>query len=173
MIRTAMDFAYVMVLDADPDQVFALVLDEDYLVGRCRATGSVPLDVSTQGSPQTGAVVRLRRSVPMLLPSFAARFAADRVVVQHVETWSPPDPHGTRTATFSGHVEGAPGSLTGRLRIAREGAATSYALSGAIDIPVPLVGGRLARYAAEQLRLGLQAEEEFTRRWLAEHTRDG
>jgi len=164
-----MDFEYVMGFDADPDQVFALVLDEDYLVARCEATGSVPLDVSTQGSLQTGAVVRLRRSIPMHLPSFAARFAAERVVVRHVETWSPPDPEGTRTATLTGQVEGAPGSLTGRLRIAREAGATNYAFHGIIDIPVPVLRGRLSRYVAEQLRLGLQVEEGFTRRWLAEH----
>jgi len=34
---------------------------------------------------------------------------------------------------------------------------------------VPVLRGRLSRYVAEQLRLGLQVEEGFTRRWLAEH----
>jgi len=164
-----MDFEYVMTLGAEPDQVFALVLDKDYLVGRCEATGSTALDVRAEGSAQTGGVVRVRRRVPMLLPPFATRFAADRIVVRHVETWSAPDPLGTRTASFTGQVEGAPGSLTGRLRIAREAGATSYAFRGVIDIPVPVVGQRLARYAAEQLTRGLQVEEEFTRRWLAEH----
>jgi len=162
-------FEYLMTLDAEPDQVFALLLDEDYLVQRCEATGSTALDVRAEGSPQTGGVVRLRRHVPLLLPAFAARFAADRIVVRHVETWSPPDSQGIRTAGFTGQVEGAPGSLTGRLRIAREASATSYAFRGVIDIPIPVVGQRLAKYAAEQLTRGLRAEEEFTRRWLAEH----
>jgi hypothetical protein len=162
-----MQFEYVMIFDAGPDVVFALSLDRAYLVARCEATGSVPLELSVEGSPQTGAVVRLRRSVPMLLPPFAARFAPKGVVVRHVETWSPPDPEGVRTATLTGVVEGAPGSLTGKLRIAPESSGTSYAFRGDIDVPVPVLGQRLARYAAEQLRLGLQVEEEFTRRWLA------
>jgi hypothetical protein len=166
MIRAAMRFEYVMTFDAGPDEVFGLALDQDYLLGRCEATGSIPLEISVEGSPERGAVVRLRRSVPMLLPSFAARFAPGGVVVRHVETWSPPDAGGGRTATLTGVVEGAPGSLTGLLRIAREPAGTSYAFRGDLDIPVPVLGGRLARYAAEQLRLGLRAEEEFTRRWL-------
>jgi hypothetical protein len=163
-----MRFAYDMLFDADPERVFALALDREYLVGRCAATGSEPLELSVEGTPESGAVVRLRRRIPMLLPAFAAPFAPQGVVVRHVETWTPPDAGGVRTASLTGQMEGAPGSLTGWLRIAQEPAGTRYAIRGDIDVPVPLLGGRLARYAAEQMRLGLHAEEEFTRRWLAE-----
>jgi hypothetical protein len=165
-----MQFRYDMLFDAQPDEIFALVLDQQYLAGRCAATGSVPLELSVEGSPSTGATVRLRRRVPLLLPAFAARFAPDGVVVDHVETWSPPDAAGVRTGTLTGGVEGAPGTLTGRLRIAPEHTGTRYAIRGDIAVPVPVLGGRLARYAAEQIQLGLQVEEQFTRRWLAERS---
>jgi Protein of unknown function (DUF2505) len=163
-----MQFSYDMLFDAEPDEIFALVLDRDYLLGRCAATGSVPLEVSIAGSSQSGAQVRVRRRVPMLLPPFAARFAPEGVVIEHVETWSPPEDDGARTANLAGTMEGAPGSLTGWLRIGREPTGTSYAVRGDITVPVPLLGERLARFAAEQMRLALQAEEEFTHRWLAQ-----
>jgi hypothetical protein len=168
-----MDFRYVMRLEASPDDVFALMLDEKYLRERCAAGGGTDCAISTRQLPDGGALVSVRRRVPARMSAFRGRVGAGHVTVRHTETWSARQADGARTGRFAGEVEGMPGSLAGRLSIAREGDATSYALNGIIDVPVPFVGERLARAVATELTRGLALEEAFTHEWLAAHLQRG
>jgi hypothetical protein len=66
-------------------------------------------------------------------------------------------------------VRGLPGKLTGRQSLHDAEGGSESSVEGNAEVPVPFVAGKIESIVNEQVGALLDAEDEFTRRWMAEH----
>ncbi|MDN5918106.1 MAG: DUF2505 domain-containing protein [Pseudonocardia sp.] len=157
--------------DAPAATVYGVLTDADYLTARLEQLGGKDPALLEHASDDRGARFRLRHSVTMdLLPPIVRSMIGGDLVLDRVETWTPRPVggwHGTVVVT----VRGLPGSLSGTQRLADTGNGTSAShVSGAAEMPLPVLGKRIEEIVGEHVIALLEAEDEFTRRWLATST---
>lgn len=97
------------------------------------------------------------------LPSAITKVRPGDLVINRSETWGP------TSATFHAEVEGAPAKITGAVVLSGEGAATTAQTDGAVEVNIPLFGGKIEKAIADRLNELFEKEDEFTNGWLAEH----
>ncbi|MGL5930715.1 MAG: DUF2505 domain-containing protein, partial [Dermatophilaceae bacterium] len=111
-------------LEADPDAVYAVLVDPAFQDAKCAATsegGTYRVDVTAQ---VTGHRVRTERDLPAAgLPDVARSFVGERLTIVEILEWAP-DGAGHR-AVLDLHVKGAPLTLKGALALSRSGAGTT------------------------------------------------
>ncbi len=70
--------------------------------------------------------------------------------------------------TFSAEVEGAPGQVRGTVTITADGTGSLLVMAGEVEVRSPLIGGKIESVIAGQVLELLDAEEDFTRDWVAQ-----
>jgi hypothetical protein len=154
--------------DAPAEDVYALLVDEGHLQARLKELGGNDPALLEHSVDTSGARLRLRHSVPVeFLPSVLRRFTGDDLVLDRVETWRPRDAGGY-DGTFEVTVRGLPGSLRGTQQLTDSGDGSVTEVDGEAAVSVPMVGGRIEGVVVEQVDALLDAEDEFTRRRLAQ-----
>jgi hypothetical protein len=154
--------------DASAQDVYTVLVDEDHLKARLAELGGNDPALLEHTVDASGARLRLRHSVPVeFLPSAIRRFTGDDLVLDRVETWRPRD-GGGYDGTFEVTVRGLPGSLSGTQRLGDDGDGSVTEVDGEAAVSVPMVGGRIEGVVVEQVGALLDAEDEFTRRRLAQ-----
>ncbi|WP_280443587.1 DUF2505 domain-containing protein [Nocardia brasiliensis] len=98
-----------------------------------------------------------------LLPAAITAVRPGDLIIPRVETWTGDN------ATFQATVEGAPAEVRGTITLVDEGAGSTAAANGTIEVKIPLFGGKIENAIAEHLTEVLKNEEEFTNTWLASH----
>ncbi|MFI6211691.1 DUF2505 domain-containing protein [Nocardia brasiliensis] len=98
-----------------------------------------------------------------LLPAAIIAVRPGDLIIPRVETWTGDN------ATFQATVEGAPAEVRGTITLVDEGAGSTAAANGTIEVKIPLFGGKIENAIAEHLTEVLKNEEEFTNTWLASH----
>lgn len=155
--------------DADADTVYRVLVDGDYLEARLAELGGKNPALIGRSVDDSGARLELRHSVAVeFLPSVIRRFTGGDLVLDRIETWTP-DGSGGYRGTFDVTVRGLPGKLTGTQELHDVGGGSQSSIDGRAEVPVPLVAGRIEKIVNEQVGGLLDGEDEFTRRWLAEH----
>jgi hypothetical protein len=154
--------------DAPADDVYALLVDEDHLKARLQELGGNDPALLEHAVDDSGARLRFRHSVPVeFLPSVIRRFTGDDLVLDRVETWRPRD-GGGYDGSFEVTVRGLPGRLSGTQTLTDVGDGSETRVDGQAGVNVPMVGGRIEGVVNEQVGGLLDAEDEFTRRRLAQ-----
>jgi hypothetical protein len=153
--------------DADVATVFALVTDEQFLRRKYDAQGATDVEITRAESPDGGLHLEIRRRVTLDLPGFAKRVLQPTNTLVHVERWQAVDENGRRVCDYHVDVQGVPSRIEGVLTLSPDGAATRQDTEAEVRVSVPLVGGRLERFAADNGRRLLDDEAEFTRAELA------
>jgi hypothetical protein len=155
--------------DADADSVYRVLVDEEYLQARLRELGGKDPALTEHSVDDSGARLKLRHSIDVeFLPGVIKRFTGGDLVLDRVETWTPESDGGYR-GTFEVTVRGLPGKLTGRQSLHDVEGGSESTVEGSAEVPVPFVAGKIEAIVNEQVGGLLDAEDEFTRRWLAEH----
>ncbi|MGX1771164.1 DUF2505 domain-containing protein [Nocardia brasiliensis] len=98
-----------------------------------------------------------------LLPAAITAVRPGDLIIPRVETWTGDN------ATFQATVEGAPAEVRGTITLTDDGAGSTTAANGTIEVKIPLFGGKIENAIAEHLTEVLKNEEEFTNTWLASH----
>jgi hypothetical protein len=155
-LRAELDFP------ADPVRAYALVTDETYVVAVAEATGGQDIEVTVEDR-DGGAVVTSRRSLPAELPSYAKALVGDTLRLTEVRTYGPAAADGSRTGAVSVDFDGAPVRIEGTLSLAPSTTSATgsiCAMEAAVRASVPFVGGKVERFAAEQVQAFLAKETE-------------
>lgn len=113
--------------------------------------------------------VEMTQAIPAEhLPSIVTKIRPGDLEITRTEDWGRLE--GDRaTGTFTAHVAGMPGELTGTLTLAAEGSGSTVTLDGQIQVSLPLIGGKIESVIAERITELLQHEDEFTAGWLTEN----
>lgn len=160
-MMTAMHFRHTLSYDAPPDQVFEMLADPAF-----REQVSEALDVvsATIGVERTGEGFvftndHVQRTTD--LPAIARKITGDTTRVIQVEEW--PDPQGGSVEIDS---PGKPSRISGTVALVPEGEGTSEVVELDLQVKVPVVGGKLERLLADQIREALVVEQRVGAAWL-------
>lgn len=157
-----------MTYDATCDQVFAMMVDPDYVEAKLTGTGGTnpQIEVSEEGSD---TIVHAARDLPADVPSFVKKFTGDSINVDETDRWSPADDLGARTCAVRLEFAGTPSEVSGGLNLRPEGEGCVIDVTFDVKVSVPLVGGKIESVIAEQIERGVGKENQIGRDWLASH----
>lgn len=151
------------------DDVYATLVDRDYLVARLRELGGPGAAVLEYSAADGAAAYRIRHGVPAAnLPPIVRGFAPADLAVERSETWRRSAP-GDYAGTVEAGVRGVPGWIRGTMRLFDlPGGGSELVVDGATRMNVPLLGARLEAVIADNLVWLLDQETAFTLRWMSQ-----
>ncbi len=154
---------------ASVEQVHSAFGDEDYWLARIAAFGGAKalssLVVDPDGTVTVTVTEDLRRGA---LPGMLAKLYRGDLSVVSTEKWCP---SGDRQVAgeISVAVTGAPGSGRGAAVLVPSGDGSQLSVSATVEFKVPLVGGKIESYVADQFAEGLAEIQRFTTTWIGEN----
>ncbi len=143
---------------ADPETVFSMLTNPDYLEQVCVASHALEHEVSVNGS-------RTRTSRTLAAPESAARFTGPRLTIVEETDWREATGNG-RVGSVQLTVSGQPVSMTGEVQLSGGGPGSILVLTGELTVAVPLLGKKLEKSAAPAVLLGFETQEQVGRSWL-------
>ncbi len=161
-----MKIDHTQTYNARPAEVFVVLSDTDYVEAKCWATGAVEASVTVEDAGDE-VVIRTVRSLPARVPSYVKSFVGDNIEVDQTETWGPADDEGTRDGRVEASFAGTPMTVRGTMQMTATADGTTVRTVGDIKAGVPLVGGKIERFASQQVVRGLDAEAEAANERLA------
>jgi len=161
-------FEFTQNFTASPSEVFAILAQEEFILAKCAATGSLSAQASvSQAGLNEGQTLTSIRVLPADLPAPARSLVGDTIKVTETQVWSAPEPNGSRTATVSVEFSG-PMGFVGILELTpTQTGNTTITTRGAFSANVPFIGGKIEKVAAEQTQRYLTAEERVAGEWLS------
>ena len=103
------------------------------------------------------------------LPGVVTQFHPGDLAIVREETWSPVS-GGKATATVTGVIPGAPVTLSGTGVLAPgENGGSRLEFTVAVEVRIPLLGGKVENLIGGQLVELLIAEQRFTTAWIREN----
>ena len=152
--------------DHPPADVFAMLIDPDYVRARAEATGGADVEATVTEHDGTVEIVN-SRTVVADLPSFARSMVGESLRITETHTWGP-EADGAREGTFEVAFGSVPVLVRGRLRLVADGAGAIASLDGQIKATVPLVGRKVEQLVHDQVAAALVIEQELGASWLAD-----
>ncbi|WP_345350315.1 DUF2505 domain-containing protein [Rhodococcus olei] len=150
-------------------RVHAALTSERYWRDRLAEAGGEHSHVDRIDVGAGTIAVEMTQAIPAEhLPSIVTKIRPGDLTITRTEDWGPLGDD-RATGTFTAHVAGMPGDLTGTLTLTAEGTGATVALDGQVQVAIPLIGGKIESVIAEQIDDLLTHEDEFTARWLAEN----
>jgi hypothetical protein len=154
---------------APADVVFAMLSDEQYVNRKASAMHALEHDatVSDLGGGRTR--IRLRRTLPSVVPDFVKPLVGQTIEVVQTEDWGAENPDGSRRGDLRAQISGAPVALSGQMSLLpTEDGATIHRVDVTVRARVPFLGGRIENAVSEVLLMAARKEEEVGAAWLAE-----
>ncbi|WP_283606110.1 DUF2505 domain-containing protein [Mycolicibacterium poriferae] len=153
------------------EQVHRAFSDEQYWLVRLQDSGAdeASLDEMVIGA-DGGIRVRTTQTLRSdRLPAVVTQFHRGDLSFVREETWTPVR-DGQASAVVTGSIPGAPVGLTGDLSLSPTTARGSrLAVQAAVEVRIPLVGGKIEGFIGNQLVELLIAEQRFTTVWITEN----
>jgi uncharacterized protein YndB with AHSA1/START domain len=151
---------------ATPDEVFAMLADEDFQNHKCTATGARRHTVSITEHDDRTIIVSTRDMPSDSFPSFVKSMVGDTLAVTETQDWGPPNSDGVRHGTLSVAIAAAPVALHGTLSLASGGDGCVETIDGDLKARVPLIGAKIEQAAAPAIRSAIRVESENGKAWL-------
>lgn len=151
-------------------EVFAALNSRQYWLDRLAAYGgdSMTLDYLEVGVDGVVSVSTTQHLVAEVLPGFLAKVIPADLRVARIETWHPAVDDRVLGEVLI-QASGVPGSGEGTAVVTPEGAGARMTLSGTLQVPIPLLGGRIEKYISEQIAAQIPDVQVFTSQWIADH----
>lgn len=144
-----------------PDHLRAVMTDPDFLRAKLSAVGGAGAELVSRKQDGRGVTVVLRQEVPAeALPSIVRSFLPGDLTIERTETWT--DSGGTVHA----EVDGAPGTISGRMRLAPDEGGSVLSLRLEATVPLPLIGGKVEKVITDSVGRLMETEYGFTEQWL-------
>lgn len=150
-----------MPIPADPAAAYALLTDPVHVQAVGEATGGHDVVVTVTPTDDGGAVVSSHRVLPAELPSYARAVVGDSLKLTETRTFGPAAADGTRSGTASVTFDGAPVSITGPIELVAAADGSELVLEAKVSASIPFVGGKIERFAAEQIERFMRKEGEL------------
>jgi len=142
---------------ADPDAVFALLHDRDFLLARAEAAGEKNVEVTVQEVPDGFRVV-VARDKEVELPAFAKRMFKPQNRITDDTTWLR---QGERyVASYQVTVAGIPGEVVGKSTLSASTKGCSYESNLEVTARIPIVGAKLEGIVADRIEETFRANAE-------------
>jgi hypothetical protein len=145
---------------AEPERVYAMMIDRDYLEQVCVASHASAYDVSVTGAKTT-------TSRTLESPASAAKFTGPHLTVIEEVTWGPAAADGSRVGDMRLTVAGQPVALNGTMTISPGGLGSVLELTGQLKVSIPLLGRKLEESAAPAVLAGFKTHRKVGADWLA------
>ncbi len=156
---------------ADPAIVFAMFGDADFLKDRSEALGHTDVVVTECGPVDDEFRIQIRRKVLVNVPKFARKVLSPRTSIEQTDTWDlEPDANSVRTGRWEVTVRGAPISMKGSITLAASDGGAVYHITGNMNIPIPVIGGRLKTYLLQDTLDTIQGEYDQSLAYLEENS---
>ena len=153
------------------EQVHRAFSDQTYWLERLADSGAdrATLDsmtVTDDGGIDVVTTQVLRRD---RLPGVVTQFHPGDLSIVREETWSPVS-DGRATATVTGAIPGAPVTLSGTAVLASaDNGGSRLEFTAAVEVRIPLVGGKVENFIGSQLVELLIGEQRFTSAWIRDN----
>lgn len=149
-------------LHGDVEAVYALATDPEFLERKFTAGGAKGVTVTCDPTPDGGARLVITRQVTVDLPGFAAKFIQPTNTFVQTEDWAPAAADGRRVCTYKVDVHGVPSSIAGTVTLTPQAGQTRQDIVAEVKVSIPLVGGRLEKFAVDSGKSVLAGEAAFT-----------
>lgn len=153
------------------EQVHRAFRDEQYWWARLTDSGADDYSLDSMVVTEDGGidVVTTQTLRADRLPGLVTQFHRGDLSFIREETWTPVH-DGRASATVTGSIDGAPASLSGTAVLsATSSSGSRLEFSVAVEVRVPLVGGKIENFIGSQLTELLIAEQRFTTMWITEN----
>ena len=151
--------------DADVETVYALMSDPDFIARKYADAGASDIQVDTDKREEGPRVVS-RRKMTVDLPGFAKKVMQPTNTVVQTDQWSPDD-SGRRVCRYTVEVQGVPSRIDGTVTLSADGAGTRQDVEAEVKVSIPLLGGKLEKFAVDNGVKALEHEARFTATELA------
>ena len=163
----ATQFEYRSTFSYPADEVYATMVDPDFLRARLDRIGGPGAALLEHSADTDGARYRLRHGVDAnALPSLVRGVLPGNLVIERTETWKRED-----SGSYSGDVvvtiPDTPGSATGGMRLRDTDEGSEHAIRVEVTVKVPIIGGKIEEMVTGHIRGLLESESAFTQQWLA------
>ncbi|MDP3971839.1 MAG: DUF2505 domain-containing protein [Candidatus Nanopelagicales bacterium] len=148
-----------------PDQMWAMLSDQDYWQQKYDALGATDLQWHRFNADESTLAISSTRQVPANLPGFAKKIIGETALVTQSENWRR---DGDQLACdIEITTKGAPGGTTGTMKVTPDGNGSTWTADFTIKVSIPLVGGKLENLMLNETQESFRAEKEFNDAWLA------
>ncbi|MHA6626747.1 DUF2505 domain-containing protein [Pseudonocardia sichuanensis] len=150
------------------DEVYATMVDPDYLRSRLKRIGGPGADLLEHTADTEGARYRLRHGLDAKdLPPAVRGVLPGDITIERTERWTRQE-SGRYLGDVQVAIPGTPASAAGGMRLhdTADGG-SELQVRADVTVQVPLLGGKIEGVVAEQVRKLLTAESAFTQQWLA------
>ena len=152
--------------DADVETVFALMSDPDFCMRKYADAGATDIQVDSD-QRQEGPTLVSKRKVTVDLPGFAKKVMQPTNTVVQTDEWVPADDSGNRVCRYKVEVQGVPSRIDGTVTLTPEGGGTRQEVEAEVKVSIPLLGGKLEKFAVDNGIKALDHEAEFTAKELS------
>lgn len=156
---------------AEADLVFEMMTDQEYVSRKATAMGALEHDVTVSLLPSGGAVIRLERTLPAMVPDFVRPLVGQTIEVAQTDEWGAAAADGSRRGRLTAEISRAPVTLAGEVSLDPNGA---HGCIHRVDVEakarVPFVGARIEKAIGELILLAARKEEQVGGQWLAERS---
>jgi hypothetical protein len=158
-----MRFSHELSYDAPPEDVYAMLADPAFRERVSLAREVVSFDVAVTPTDTGFTLVNDQIQPTAGLPGFAKKFAGETTQAIQREDWSS---HSAGSLTIE--TPGKPTSMTGTITLTGSAGGTIERVDLDIKVKVPLIGGKLESLMADQVRAGMDVEQQVGEAWLRE-----
>ena len=148
--------------DADVETVYALMSDPDFCMRKYADAGATDIQIDSDRRDDGPKLVS-RRKVTVDLPGFAKRVMQPTNTVVQTDEWSA----AARSCRYSVEVQGVPSRIDGTVTLTGEGNGTRQEVEAEVKVSIPLLGGKLEKFAVDNGIKALDHEAEFTAKELS------
>jgi len=160
MARMTKNLALDLTYDAPLATVAAMLADPAFRERVCDAQHATSRTVTVTGVP--GQIDVTMTQPTQGVPGFAQKFVGSEVRINRHEDWTSPS---AATLTIDAGVPAA--RIGGTLTLAERDGSTVQSFNLAIDVKIPLVGGRLESLVADLMSQAFDKEQSIGRDYLA------
>ncbi|WP_214368054.1 DUF2505 domain-containing protein [Pseudonocardia sp. H11422] len=148
------------------DEVYATMVDPDYLRARLEHLGGPGAGLQEHTADVHGARYRLRHGLDAEhLPPIVQKVLTDDIVIERSERWTRTG-EGRYDGEVTVRIPGTPASATGWMRLAdlngADAGTSEFVVHADVTVRVPLIGGKIEATVAEQVTRLLASETAFT-----------
>jgi hypothetical protein len=146
--------------DADVETVYALMSDPDFIARKYADAGASDIQVDTDKRDEGPRIVS-RRKMTVDLPGFAKKVMQPTNTVVQTDQWSS-DGASRRLCRYTVEVQGVPSRIDGTVTLTADGDGTRQDVEAEVKVSIPLLGGKLEKFAVDNGVKALEHEAGFT-----------
>jgi hypothetical protein len=146
---------------ASPKRIREVLIDRQYLKAKLQAVGGPRAELVTWQQDARGVTIVLHQAVPEdAMPSFLRSVLPDDLTIRRTETWN------GSTGEVHAVVNGAPGTITGVMRLEPDPDGCVLNAQLTAEVPLPLFGGKVEKLITDSVATLMESEYQFTLKWL-------